>query len=220
MNSKTLTAALVLLPVLAISCDREPEQPKSTTAAAPAPFTMPGAPQGATPGAMPATGTAGLATPDVPTVVTSNSVNIGGYGFTIPEGWKNVPPANAMRLAELQVLGTAGDPASLCVVAFSVAGGDIQANIARWSGQVLDAAGQPTPATPNTRAISGVNVTTVEMTGAYAGMDGTPKPNTTFRAAIIETTQGQVFIRMTGPADAMKTTAPGWTALLDSLKKP
>jgi hypothetical protein len=125
-----------------------------------------------------------------------------------------------MRLAEILVPDASGDPAKSCSITFSSAGGDVQSNIDRWAGQVKDASGQPSKPTVQTKTIAGVNVTIAEMTGSYAGMgDASPKPNTTLRGAIIEGPGAPVFIKMTGPADAMAAAATGFNAMIDGMKK-
>lgn len=143
-------------------------------------------------------------------------LDVMGISFTVPEGWKVAPPANAMRLAELHV---GADPASECVAVFSTAGGSVQSNIDRWAGQVTPAPGAaPAPAT--SRDIAGMKVTTAEFVGSYAGMgDAAPRDNWMLRGAIIETPGGLLFIKMTGPAEPMTAARPAFEALLDSISR-
>jgi hypothetical protein len=125
-----------------------------------------------------------------------------------------------MRLAEIVVPDAGGDAAKACLITFSTAGGDVQSNIDRWAGQVKDAAGQPSKPTIQKKTVAGVNVTIAEMTGAYAGMgDASPKPNTTLRGAVVETPGSLLFIKMTGPADAMAAAAPGFNSMIEGMKK-
>lgn len=167
-------------------------------------------------------------TPGAPVPVSPDAANLGsgqtitamGVSVTLPDAWKRNPPANQMRLAEASVPDAGGDPAKACLVVFSTAGGSVTDNISRWAGQVRDAQGQPVTGTPATKQVGGVNVTTVEMTGTFAGMGDTPpKENWTLRGAIIETPQGLLFIKMTGPAESMKAALPGFDAMVDSVKK-
>ncbi|MCC6229244.1 MAG: hypothetical protein IT432_08470 [Phycisphaerales bacterium] len=158
--------------------------------------------------------------PDAANLGTGQTVTAMGVSVTLPDAWKRNPPANQMRLAEASVADAGGDPAKACLVVFSTAGGSVADNISRWAGQVRDAQGQPVAGTPTTKQVGGVNVTTVEMTGTFAGMgDAAPKENWMLRGAIIETTQGLLFIKMTGPAEGMKAALPGFNAMVESVKK-
>lgn len=189
----------------------KPAAPANNTAATPAPNTPAAAPNAA--GAVPVS-------PDAANLGSGQTITAMGVSVTVPEGWKRNPPANQMRLAEANVPDASGDPAKACLVVFSTAGGSVSDNISRWAGQVRDAQGQPVAGTPATKQVGGVNVTTVEMTGTFAGMgDSAPKENWTLRGAIIESSQGLLFIKMTGPAESMKAALPGFNAMVDSVKK-
>jgi hypothetical protein len=143
-----------------------------------------------------------------------------GVTLTLPAGWKRNPPANAMRLAEAAVPSASNDPAKACLVVFSTAGGSVEDNIARWSGQVRDDKGQPAQPKTDAKTVDGLKVSTVEMTGTYAGMgDGSPQTNWTLRGAIIETPGGLLFIKMTGPSAEMSAALPAFNTLVESLKK-
>lgn len=122
----------------------------------------------------PAAGGVAPVSPDAANLGSGQTITSMGVSVTLPEGWKRNPPANQMRLAEANVPDASGDPAKACLVVFSTAGGSVSDNISRWAGQVRDAQGQPVAGTPATKQVGGVNVTTVEMTGTFAGMGDTP----------------------------------------------
>lgn len=144
-----------------------------------------------------------------------------GASVTLPAAWKREAPSSAMRLAQALVPGAGGDAAKAASVVFSTAGGTVADNIERWAGQVRDPKGQPVPGKPETRTIGGLKVTSVEMTGAFAGMgDSAPKDNWTLKGAIIEAPEGLLFIKMTGPADTVAAAGKDFEALLQSAKKP
>jgi hypothetical protein len=142
-------------------------------------------------------------------------VSVAGLRWPIPEGWEIRPPANSMRAAEMLVSTGSGD----CLVTFSQAGGSAQANINRWIGQVQDQTGAPKQAS---ESVEGFTVSTVEVYGTF--MDGspmgpkTPRPNWILRGAVAEGPSGPVFIKMTGPEDAMDEAADGWTQLVFGLQ--
>lgn len=141
--------------------------------------------------------------------------------MTLPAGWKRNPPANQMRLAEVEVPDPSGDPARACVAVFSTAGGSVEENITRWAGQMLDAQGQPAAFTSQSRAINGVRVTTVEMSGTFVGMGaGAPQPDSRLHGAIIEAPEGLLFIKMTGPAAPMTAAGAAFHQMIDSVTRP
>lgn len=192
---RTPAASLAVLALSLAACDKGPS-PAPPKPAATAPSDSP--PPAPTPAPSPADG----------------SIAIGNLRFPIPEGWTSAPPSNSMRLAELIV--NASDPAARCLAVFSRAGGDVQSNIARWGGQFSSA----TP-TVSSSTIAGHTVHQVELSGTYMdGMPGgalTPRENWMLRGAIIEAPDGLIFIKMTGPAEAMAACADGWKALMDGI---
>ncbi|HZL55726.1 MAG TPA: hypothetical protein VFC21_01515, partial [Bryobacteraceae bacterium] len=89
-----------------------------------------------------------------------------GLKWTMPMGWTSKGAA-PMRAATYE----AGD--SECVVYFfgQGQGGSIDANLARWSGQVTRD-GKPAPAKTGKKTVHGLNVTTMETTGTYVATGG------------------------------------------------
>jgi hypothetical protein len=147
---------------------------------------------------------------------TGDRVFAADFSFALPEGWEQRPPSNSMRLLELAAPKT-GD-ATAPVAALSLAGGDIDANIARWQGQFAEPDAQKSR---ETRQIAGATVHLVEMAGSFRGMGGPLQENTVMRAAIVERPgQPNLFIKMTGQADAMNAAAEGWAALIESMTSP
>lgn len=154
--------------------------------------------------------------PSSPHAVAGDSIRVAELTFPIPQGWSARAPSNSMRLAELQVPDASGDENLNCVAAFSLAGGDIESNIARWIGQFTNA----TPATRDRRTIGGRTVYLVEISGDYHGMGMGPSlSNQMMRAAIVERPgQQNLFIKMTGPRDRMASIAEGWDALVNGMQ--
>ncbi len=217
-TTRFLGLTLLTLALASAACeDKSPQPPLAPPKQANTPSTPPGA-------TAPTQGTAPAARGGSAAVASSTAeANVSALGvtLTLPPGWKQRPPASQMRLAEAEVADASGDAAKSCLVVFSTAGGTVADNIARWSGQVHDAKGQPVTARPETRTVSGMSVTIVELAGSFAGMgDAAPKANWLLRGAIIETTEGLLFIKMTGPAASMAAAADGFTALVNSVKKP
>jgi hypothetical protein len=147
-------------------------------------------------------------------------VNVLGVSFTLPAGWKSMPPANPMRLAEVQVPDPSGDAAKACTLIFATAIGDVDSNIARWGNQVTDAAGKPTVPQPTVREVAGMKVHTVELTGAFMNMGETaPHQSWMLRGSVVETPQGLLFIKMFGPVEQMRAAGAGYAAMVDGMKK-
>lgn len=225
MRNQTIIGTLTLAAVLSLSaCDKNESQPPLTGPTRVAPEQ----PQGAAP-----TGTdqlppghppvaANAPAPAAPTdaAALSPEVVAMGVSVTLPQGWQRNPPANAMRIAEALVADASNDPAKACLLVFSSAGGSVEENVTRWSGQVRDAQGIPVPPKSETKTVNGLPVTVVEMTGTFSGM-GTEgvRQDWTLRGAIVSTPQGLLFMKMTGPAANMAAQAGAFNQLVDSLKK-
>lgn len=209
-----LIAVTVFTALAAAGCERETAPPRVPAA----PSAQPATPS--VPAAQPPAATAPPAETKPP---ADGRVAAGGLSFPVPEGWRSVPPSNAMREAEL-VFADPADPGRICVAALSRAGGDVQSNINRWSGQVLDSSGQPASPTVSQATVNGMKVHLVELVGKYQdGMPGgaaTPRENWMMRGAIIEGAGGpgmMVFVKMTGPADLMASCSDGWKQLIDGV---
>lgn len=216
MKVRSPALAIVVVSGVLLACEgKEPQPPLSPPRPAAPSTGAPTTPARSTPTA-PAPSSATPASSSVP----GQAVNALGVSLTLPDGWKQRPPSNQMRLAEADAPDPGGDPSRSCTVVFSTAGGGVEDNIARWAGQVRDAQGQPARHETVTRTVNGLKVSTVQMTGSYAGMgEGAPKPEWMLRGAIVETSQGLLFIKMTGPAPVMTALDGGFTALIESVKK-
>jgi hypothetical protein len=142
-----------------------------------------------------------------------------GLAWTAPAGWTSKGSTD-MRAATYPV----GD--AECVVYFfgQGQGGSVEANMARWSGQ-FTVAGHPAPAKTEKKQIHGLTVTTMDVTGTYAGMSGpmmspdAPKPETRMLAAIVEGPGGNIFLKFTGPAKTIAANQQKYESLLNSIHK-
>lgn len=217
MTTRSIAVLIAAASFSMVGCDQKaPQPPLAPPQQAPGPVAAPSS----APAAAPQTPAPHAAPAAAPGGALDQTVSTSGVSVTLPTGWKRNPPANQMRLAEAEVPGAGNDPAKSCLVVFSTAGGSVEENVTRWSGQVRDAAGQPVPAKSEVRTVGGLKVTVVEMSGSFAGMgDTAPKSNWTLRGAIIEGPQGLLFIKMTGPTDTMTAAAPAFGAMVDSVKK-
>lgn len=128
--------------------------------------------------------------------------------FTLPEGWKSVQPSSPMRKAQLAIPGKdGGKPVDVTFFHFGNEGGagGVQANVQRWFGQftVADGASKTEPLD-----FGGVKVTVVStegtMKGGQFGGPAQDEPDFSLLGAIIEHTDGPVFIKATGPTVVVK----------------
>jgi hypothetical protein len=150
-----------------------------------------------------------------------------GLTYTAPSGWKPVATSSSMRVAQFAVPRAAGDAqdAELVVYYFGGAGGTIEANIERWVGQMQQPDGKPSSAVAKrqSRTINGLRVTLVDVPGTYVAemTPGSPQrhnsPNFHLRAAVIETTNGPYFIKLTGPAKTIAASEKSFEAFLTSV---
>lgn len=146
-------------------------------------------------------------------------LQIAGLAWSIPPGWLQQQPTSQMREAEYRIDTPAG---TVEVVFFYFGdggrGGSVDDNIDRWANMVRDDFGNPYHPRPMRRTVSGVPVTKVKMEGAYMdGMPGgpqTPRHDYGFLGAIAEGPQGNVFIRLTGPRQAVNAVEDQWSRMV------
>jgi hypothetical protein len=142
-----------------------------------------------------------------------------GVKWTAPAGWVSKGTA-PMRAATY----TVGD--AECVVYFfgQGQGGSVEANLARWNGQ-FTRNGAPAVAKTAKRIVHGLPVTTMDVTGVYAGMGGpmmspqAPQADYRMLAAIVENPNGNLFVKFTGPVKTVTANEPKFEQLVASFQK-
>ena len=155
-------------------------------------------------------------------------LTLAGLTFTAPNGWKPVTTSSSIRVAQYTVPRAAGDTADaeLVVYYFGGSGGTVEANIERWVGQMQQPDGRPSSAVMKrqSRTVNGMKVTLVDVPGTYVAemTPGSPQrhnsPNFHLRAAVIETSNGPYFIKLTGPAKTVAAAEKSFEAFLTSVK--
>jgi hypothetical protein len=129
------------------------------------------------------------------------------FTFRTPEGWKQVEPKSAMRKAQLEVPGKdGGKPADITFFFFGGGqGGDVTANVQRWMAQF---SGGKDVQKVEEQDMNGTKVTFVSTEGTMKASPfaGIPEdmPDAALQGAILEHSEGPVFIKMTGPAALVK----------------
>jgi hypothetical protein len=132
---------------------------------------------------------------------------VGGLKFTRPADWKWVEVSSPMRKAQLKVPGpSAAESADVTFFHFGAGGGgDVTSNAQRWLGQFKSPEGV---SKIEPQEINGTKVTLVTTEGTFSsGMPGGPASvleNAALLGAIIEGPDGNIFIKMTGPAAVVK----------------
>ncbi len=144
----------------------------------------------------------------------------GGIAWSPPADLVARPPASSMRVAEYGLGDTTAT--ELAVFFFGPGqGGDVEANITRWVGQIHTPDGAAPEVERTETTISGVRVTRIEATGTLAATTmGNPqpeRPDHRLIGAIAEGPQGPVFFKMTTPnGDAARAEA-AFDALIASI---
>jgi hypothetical protein len=151
-----------------------------------------------------------------------------GLTFTAPPEWKSVPTTSSMRVAQFALSAGSGDgqEAELIVYYFGGSGGTVEANIARWLGQMQQPDGRASSAvaTRDTRTTNGLRISLVDVRGTYVAevAPGSGRrhnsPNFRLRAAVVETPNGPYFIKLTGPAATVAFHEKPFERFLSSLK--
>lgn len=142
-----------------------------------------------------------------------------GVKWIAPAGWISKGSA-PMRAATY----TVGD--AECVVYFfgQGQGGSVEANLARWNGQ-FTRNGAPASAKTVKRTVHGLPVTTMDVTGVYAGMGGpmmapqVPQSDYRMLAAIVENPNGNLFVKFTGPVKTVTANEQKFEQMLASFQK-
>ena len=153
------------------------------------------------------------------------SFQVGEFSFSSPETWHWVPPTSSMRKAELQVVGKEKDQKA-DVVFFHFgenSGGGTKANVDRWLSQFQEPR-EKINAKIEEAKVNNHKLTYVQAEGTYmSGMPGgskTAQPNSMLLGAILESSQGSVFVRMTGPAELVKASSADFKKMIEeALKK-
>lgn len=145
---------------------------------------------------------------------------VGEFTFTRPAKWEWVEVTSAMRKAQLKVKDAEGK-ASADVVFFQFGGGagSPKANVDRWLGQ-FEEGRDKINAKVEEVMVGKTKVTYVQAEGTYkSGMPGgptTPMPDYGLLGAILESDDGSVFVRMTGPKGLVKASTADFKKMVES----
>jgi hypothetical protein len=148
-----------------------------------------------------------------------STFTVGGFKFQRPEKWEWVEVTSSMRKAQLRVKREgSGEAADVVFFYFGPGqGGDAGSNVRRWISQFKGGSSEA-GSNVETRKINGTNVSFVRHEGTFmSGMPGGPTkpvPGYALAGAIIESPNGNVFVKMTGPAAAVKEATPAFEKMV------
>ncbi len=149
----------------------------------------------------------------------------GEFTFTRPPNWEWVESTSTMRKAQLKV--TDADSKASAEVVFYYFGtggaGTVEANVDRWLGQFAEPRDQINAKIEHT-TVGKTKVTYVQAEGTYqSGMPRgptTPNPGYALFGAILESDEGNVYVKMTGPKEYAKSLVAEFKKMVESgLKK-
>ncbi|HEX9620205.1 MAG TPA: hypothetical protein VF989_08730 [Polyangiaceae bacterium] len=193
------------------ACKRDPEPERGAVSLLPSPSAAPQSAPAVSP--KPAPGDGGR--PALPAAEIT---------WEDPADWQRPPPKNAMRKANYVVPRAPGDSEDGELVVFYFGpseGGDLEANVQRWTKQFSDI--EPEDVKRADRTANGLRQHTVEIeSGTYSsGMPGgqqTPMQGYALLGAIVQAPSGNYFFKLTAPEKTAKAARPSFYKLLDSAK--
>ena len=145
----------------------------------------------------------------------------GGARWSVPGRWKE-KPERPMRVATYAVPAAGGAAEAECAVFYfgKGQGGSVEENLSRWAKQ-FDG-GQPKT---ETKTVAGLRVHVTDVSGTYLAAGGPmmqtqeKRPGYRLLGAIVETPEGLVFFKLTGPAVTVAAARTDFDALVRSLTK-
>ena len=142
------------------------------------------------------------------------------FTFKRPGSWEWVEVASQMRKAQLKVTPKdAKEPGEVVFFFFGPQSGGTKANVDRWFSQFEEGRDKINAKTEE-KTVGKVKVTYVSAEGTYkSGMPGapaTPKAGFALLGAIIEGSEGSVFVRLTGPASLAKSARGDFEKMIES----
>jgi len=157
-------------------------------------------------------------------------VTLAGVTFSPPSVWQNHGP-KGMRKADYSFGPLEGDSDSASVTVFyfgSAGAGGVMDNINRWIGQMsLPDGGDAGEASIQSEfEVDGMAAHLVEVAGTFHASMGDPqsgnkieKENYRLYAIVVESPEGSVFFKLTGPDETAKEMAVAFVAMVKGLKK-
>lgn len=156
------------------------------------------------------------------TASAAETFKAGSFTFEKPASFslKDIPQGG-MRAAQLEYTGKDGKAEVIFYHFGQGQGGGAQANAERWL-KMFQEPKEKINSKIEKKKIGATEVTFVEAEGTYmSGMPGgpkTPQPGSKLTGAILESPEGNVFARMTGPAATVKAADADFRKMIESAK--
>lgn len=146
--------------------------------------------------------------------------SVGEFNFTRPAKWEWVEVSSPMRKAQLKVPDADGKAgAEVVFFQFGPNAGSTQANVDRWLRQ-FDPRDKDSK---EETTVGKTKITYVQAEGTYkSGMPGgptTPMADYALMGAIIESEDGNVFVKMTGPKALVKANVAEFKKMIEGAPK-
>ena len=148
--------------------------------------------------------------------------------FDVPTEWIKTEPSSSMRVAQFELPRVDGDPedAECVVYYFGSEGGSLEANLERWTNQMVqpDDRTSADVATTTSYDVAGMQVTMLDVPGIFAALvhPGAKmryfKRGFRLKAAVVETPDGPFFFKLTGPDRTVTRWDPTFASLIDSIR--
>ena len=165
---------------------------------------------------------------EIPAPSSSSRSSLGDLSFAAPAEWIEGSPSSPMRRAQYRLPRAEGDAedAELVVFHFPGQGGSVQANMDRWVGQFSkkDGSAAADSSKISKRESGNVPLTLLDVEGIYSPSGGpmmqrgSPKPNYRMLAAIVETSSGPWFFKLTGQKSTIGKWEESFLGFLDSIQ--
>jgi hypothetical protein len=154
---------------------------------------------------------------------TPPTFKVGEFTFQRPKGWQSVTPASQMRAAQMKIPGAKDESAEVVFFHFGPGdGGGTQANVDRWLGQFKEPRDQIKAKVEEAKVGAG-KITYVQAEGTYsasmAGHASPVIPKAMLLGAILESAEGNVFIKLTGPASLVKSSQEAFRKMSEGALK-
>jgi hypothetical protein len=149
----------------------------------------------------------------------SGELKVGEFTFRAAEKWKLKAEPAMMSRGGFELEAEKGaDPLAADFYHFGAGGGGgAAANVARWKGQFRPAKdGEEVPCDKEEKTIGGTKVTIVQIRGTYVGRGQDSKSGHAMLGAIIESSAGDVFVKMVGPEKAVQSAKEAFEKLISS----
>jgi hypothetical protein len=148
----------------------------------------------------------------------------GNYALTPPGNWVVKQPRTRIVEYEFEVPVSEGDEVPGRITVMGAAGG-VDANVARWKDQFkVPETGEVKVDVKQIEA-AGVPVHVVDIKGTYLDKAGpfvagpaTERPNYRMLGAIIQTKQGDYFVKFYGPDKTVTANEPGFKKMIEGLE--